>query len=185
MEAFIVTCLHQPAIDGKYRSMEGRGQIIQAGNIFFLVLILFFSAIALSWLVSNVSGEYRADYGKRSDYPNLGSIHISLLQTATGIEGSLSHKGSPLLKLTKTSSIKDGAVHLDFQSENTFGPDKLAMFSGKLSEGKLTGTLTEGDKSYDLALERDPFASSYRQFQSQFSFVGDLLEPIFRLVGAG
>lgn len=165
--------------------MESKGQIIQAGNVFFFVACIFFSWIALSWLMSNVSGEYRADYGRESKQPELGSVRISLLRTATGIEGSLSHKGSPLFKLQKNSRVKDSSVYLDFKSEATFAPAESAVFSGKIEGGKLKGTLTEGDKTYNVTLDRDPFASSYKQFQSQFSFIGDLLEPVFRLIGAG
>lgn len=135
-----------------------------ASQILLLVFTLACAGTFVYWLLNDASGEYRG--GNRQ----LGNITISLVRHAANVSGQIIVGNQKPLALAKGDIAHQEKIKLTFQADR--GPDQLnyAVVTGKIVDGTLKGSITDGGQNFPIILHRDPLASMFKQIQEYIPF---------------
>ncbi|MBS2005077.1 MAG: hypothetical protein JST44_26425 [Cyanobacteria bacterium SZAS LIN-5] len=139
-------------------------------NMGLVLFVICMSWWGLSWMLSDVTGEYSANDAR------LGIVRMSLVRRAANIKGELSYGSGALLEMTTPKLEPDTQIDLTFELPQRWvdqGQEYRAVhFHGTIKDGTASGVIRDGAQVFPVKLEKNSIASVYRQIQSHLPFSG-------------
>ncbi|MBS1955824.1 MAG: hypothetical protein JST89_16690 [Cyanobacteria bacterium SZAS-4] len=139
-------------------------------NMGLVLFVICMSWWGLSWMLSDVTGEYSANDAR------LGIVRMSLVRRATNIKGELSYGSGALLEMVTPKLEPDTQIDLTFELPQRWvdeGQEYRAVhFHGTIKDGTAVGVIRDGAEVFPVKLDKNSIASVYRQIQSHLPFNG-------------
>ena len=149
---------------------KGRPLLTLFGNLLVLVLIVGLGALAISWIMNDISGEY---YGRDRQ---LGYVRMGIMRKATSLVGDINYgTGAPLVMTH--GEIRNGTdLDLSFEVPQKWvqegKPYRAVNFKGKLEGSTIKGILEDSGINFEVTLTRSALNSLFRQLQSHMPWTG-------------